>query len=240
LQTWGLDLVRYKPEYSPQYSLVKLLDTFKINTFIDVGANTGQTGKSLRDNSFDGTILSFEPTSKAFSVLEKNAKKYSDWKTFNYALGDRDGDIKINVSQNLQSSSILPMLPIHSNADPATKYISNEKTKIFKLDTIWPKFIKKKGRVFLKLDTQGYEDKILKGAKKSIKNIDGIQLEMSLVPLYRGEKTYKEMLKKLDAQGLQLYQLYPGFTDPSSGRLLQLDGVFFKKSPYKSIPKAKL
>jgi hypothetical protein len=132
------------------------------------------------------------------------------------------------------------MLPIHSNADPATKYISNEKTKIFKLDTIWPKFIKKKGRVFLKLDTQGYEDKILKGAKKSIKNIDGIQLEMSLVPLYRGEKTYKEMLKKLDAQGLQLYQLYPGFTDPSSGRLLQLDGVFFKKSPYKSIPKAKL
>ena len=122
------------------------------------------------------------------------------------------------------------MLKKHVEADPKSKFIGKEKTAIYKLDNILLTFIKPKDRIFVKIDSQGYEDKIVKGAKKSLARAQGIQLELSLTPLYKGEKNYDEMLKKLDKLGFILCQVYPGFTDPKTGQLLQMDGVFFRKN----------
>ena len=230
LHKLGVDLVYYKPEYDPAYSLVKLLEHSKTNLFVDIGANIGQTGVSLIEHGYSNHTVSFEPLTEAYKKLASEAANHKNWKAINCAIGDKDGDIEINVSENLQSSSFLPMLPVHTNADPKSKYVGREKVKIYKLDTILPKYTKKNQNVFIKMDAQGYTDKILTGAKRSLKKALGVQIEMSLVPLYKGEKTYKETLKKMEAMGFELYQLYPGFTDPSTGRLLQFDGVFLSKT----------
>ena len=229
LHQFGVDFVYYKPEYEAAYSLARLLEQAKVNLFVDIGANIGQTGLSLLEHSYKGEIVSFEPLGAAYEKLLLESKTHKNWKVQKCAIGNKNGSIEINVSENLQSSSILPMLPVHTKADPKSKYVSHEKVKIYRLDTVLPKYTKKNQNIFIKMDAQGYTDKILTGARKSLKDAVGVQIELSLVTLYKGEKTYKETLKKLETMGFELYQLYPGFTDPSSGRLLQADGVFLKR-----------
>ena len=58
--------------------------------------------------------------------------------------------------------------------------------------------------------------------------IDGLLLEMSLVPLYEGQRLWKDILHRLEEEGLILWQIIPGFSDPESGRSLQFDGVFYR------------
>lgn len=228
-QRFGLDIVKYNPQYSSEYSLVQLLKHFNISLFLDVGANTGQTGEALLKNGYNKKIISFEPLSKAHKALLKKSQKYKNWQIAErVALGNKNGLTQINVSQNLQSSSILPMEKVHLQADPASKFIAREKIKVTKLDTLWAKYIKKKEKVFLKIDAQGYEEKILDGAKKSLSKIKGLQIELSLVSLYKGEPLFEEMLKKIEKRGFKLYQLYPGFTNKKTGQLFQVDCIFFR------------
>src|SRR5208337_3648960 len=86
-------------------------------------------------------------------------------------------------------------------------------------------------RIFLKLDVQGFEYKVLQGAEQFLAHVAGIQIELSLVPLYDGEHLFHPMLHDLEERGYDLWSLIPGFVDPETGRLLQLDTIFFRKEP---------
>ncbi|HSU27024.1 MAG TPA: hypothetical protein VLJ68_01505, partial [Chitinophagaceae bacterium] len=57
-----------------------------------------------------------------------------------------------------------------------------------------------------------------------------IQLEMSIVPLYENEMLYVDMIDHLARKGFQLYSLENGFSNPETGKLLQVDGVFVNTS----------
>ncbi len=83
--------------------------------------------------------------------------------------------------------------------------------------------------ILLKIDTQGYEEQVLKGADEIISKIKGIHLELSIVPLYEGQILFEEMLNQLKEMGFALYHLSPGFKDYRTGRLLQFDGTFFRE-----------
>ena len=84
-------------------------------------------------------------------------------------------------------------------------------------------------RTFLKVDVQGYERAVLDGASQLLANSDiiGLQLELSLVPLYGGAMTYRDGLDFAESLGMTLKGLDPVFSDPKSGQLLQADAVFF-------------
>ena len=81
---------------------------------------------------------------------------------------------------------------------------------------------------FIKIDVQGYEWEVLRGAEKLINELKGIQIELSLLPLYDGQKLYKEIMEYIYDCHFKLYMIYPGFTDQKNGRMLQMDGVFFR------------
>ena len=81
----------------------------------------------------------------------------------------------------------------------------------------------------MKLDVQGFEHKVLQGAGQVLRRVAGIQLELSLVPLYDGEHLFHPMLHDLEERGYELWSVIPGFVDPDTGRLLQLDAIFFRK-----------
>ena len=66
------------------------------------------------------------------------------------------------------------------------------------------------------------------GGSDSLDNILGIQVEMSLVPLYEGETRLVELVSFLEERGYQLMSLVPVIDDPSTGQLLQVDGLFFR------------
>ena len=86
-----------------------------IDLVIDIGANEGQFAKELRAGGYSGRIVSFEPLSAAHRRLLQESNRDSAWHVHpRCALGDRLGEIELNISGNSVSSSILPMLASHT------------------------------------------------------------------------------------------------------------------------------
>lgn len=228
----GLDLVRF-PGHDPLARTVQLLNYYDVNCVIDVGANDGGFATSIRGAGYKGRIVSFEPLTKPFTSLSRTAARDANWDVFQYAIGANKDTITINISGNSGlSSSILPMLDTHSTAAPNSRYVDSETVDQESLDSLIPKLgVSATDRTFLKVDVQGYEAAVLDGAPNLLASTGnaGLQLELSLVPLYEGGMTYREGLDRAEALGMSLMGLSPVFTDPVSGRLLQFDAIFFKE-----------
>lgn len=226
----GIQLKRYPDPNPDLIRRFKIINYYNIDTLIDIGANIGQYAISMRDIGYRKKIISFEPLKSAFEHLKNASLNDNNWIVINYAIGNQDMKGVINVAGNSQSSSILNMLPMHLNSAPESKYITQEEIEIKKLDSIFNSFCNKEERVMLKIDTQGYEKNIIDGALESLSKIMIIQLEMSIVPLYENEMLFIDMINYLDNKGFQLFSLENIFSDPTTGRLLQVDGIFVKKS----------
>ena len=227
----GWDLRRFDPHSLEGARLVRQLSQHSIDVVFDVGANTGQFAEKLREAGFRGRIVSFEPSTDAHASLKERAQSDANWIVApRMALGDHDGTIALNLAGNSVSSSVLPMLPSHRSAAPESRYIGSETVDLHQLDSIGQELAAGAERVFLKLDVQGFEHKVLEGAKQFLRRVAGIQLELSLVPLYDGELLFHPMLHDLEARGFELWSLAPSFVDPATSRLLQMDAIFFRKA----------
>ncbi|MCX5848559.1 MAG: FkbM family methyltransferase [Deltaproteobacteria bacterium] len=224
----GYDVCRFTPETYPLARRKQLLKSYSIDVVFDIGANSGQYAQQLRDLGYANRIISFEPLSSAFGLLNEKAGSDPNWEIFNIALGDTEGKQEINIAGNSYSSSLLDMLPSHLASAPESKYIGKQTIEIKRLDSIFGGLCKTTDRVYMKIDTQGYESKVLKGAEKSLMQIDTIQMEMSLIPLYEDETLLPEMCMSMRKKGYSLVAIETGFSDLNSGQLLQVDGIFHR------------
>lgn len=200
-----------------------------IGTVLDIGANTGQFGALLRHSGFAGRIVSLEPLSDAFDQLSRRAQSDASWSVERAAVSDQVGTLTINVAGNSVSSSVLPMLERHAAAAPASRYVATEDVPATTVDELVVRHSINPETTLLKVDVQGYEQTVLDGAAKTLDRFGAVRLELSLVPLYEGQSLMHEMVGQLAEHGLDLWVLEPGFTEPTTRRLLQLDGVFFRR-----------
>jgi len=204
-------------------------NNFKINKVFDIGANVGQYAINLRKQGYTGKIISFEPLPNAYVQLVKNSRNDSLWKIHpRIALGSKNGFKKIFESQNSYSSSILKVLDKHLEGDKGSKIIDEHKVKIKKLDSIFINYFKKRDKILVKIDSQGYEDKILKGFNNNINKCFAIQIELSLVRLYKNQKTYEYFLNFFKKKNFFLWSIIPAFINRKDGQHLQLDAIFVK------------
>jgi len=224
----GYDIVKYKTTY-PACIVFNHMEMNNIDTILDVGANEGQYSQELRKVGFKGRIFSFEPLSEAYQNLSFNAAHDENWHTFNFALGDADRMASINISKHSPSSSLLPMTSLHREAAPGSEYISEEQIEIKALDSIFDTLSISSENVFLKVDTQGYEKKVLDGAINSLSRISGIQLELSTVELYEREENYYSLCRFVEEKNFSLIRVIPGFSHKGTHEMLQFDAIFFKK-----------
>lgn len=228
----GWDLHRYAPEEDPGFQLVKCLHQVRADLIFDVGANIGQFASGLRKWGFKGRIVSFEPLSDAHRELIRAADQDANWQVHpRCALGANDGQIEINISGNSVSSSILPMLRAHESAARQSAYVGTETVPISKLDTIAGRYISAgpEGNYVIKIDTQGYEWDVLDGAPATLRGASGVLCELSLVPLYAGQRLWRDIINRLEDHGFALWTIQKAFTDPETGRFLQLDALFLKE-----------
>jgi FkbM family methyltransferase len=228
LKVNGVIIKRY-PEMDVARRM-KLVRAKKINTIIDVGANSGQYASLMRDYGYKGKIISFEPLLDAYNNLNKLVSNDPLWEAYNYALGNKNEKAFINVSGNSFSSSILDMLDAHLESAPESEYIAKQEIGIKKLDEIFEELCDTKSGTMLKIDVQGFEKEVLQGASASLRSIDIIQLEMSIVPLYKDEMTLCDMITYLKGLNFELFSLENGYFDSTTGQLLQVDGIFRKVS----------
>ena len=223
------------PPPAPLDPLVSLLNSHRVGTVVDVGANVGQFGLKLRKAGFDGLIISIEPLSSAFGRLQSTASANGPWEVIRSAAGDRNGEIEINIAGNSDSSSVLPMAKCHEDAAPTSRYVGTETVPACTLDTLLGGRINEMGRFLLKLDVQGYEDRVLAGAAETLSSATGLLMETSTVPLYEGSLCIQEVLPAITKQGFTLQHVERAFWDDKTLRLLQLDCLFFRDTALQSI-----
>lgn len=224
LNRFGLDVSR-----NPYpYRFGMLLQQRGITTVLDIGANEGQFARSLRSNGYGGDIVSFEPLHDAQQVLARHAGADPAWTTVRAAVGPTDGELTINVAANSYSSSALPLMPAHLEADPQSRYETTETVESLTIDTVMARRGLDPARTALKIDVQGYESAVLDGAPATLAGVAVVQVEMSLVPLYEGQGLMPQIMDRMQGAGLTLWMLEPGFSNRRDGRLLQCDGVFVR------------
>ena len=233
LNRCGWDLHRLNIASDISLRLLRALEYSGVSLVFDVGANVGQFALMLRSRGFTGDIVSFEPLSAAHDVLQKAAISDSRWHIYpRVAIGNSDGEVQINISQNSVSSSILPMLERHLSAAESSGYVAHETVPIARLDALVPVYAPPETGIFVKIDTQGYEWQVLDGAPETLRRAKGVLIELSLVPLYEGQRLWREIVDRLEAEGFVLWALQNGFTDTKNGRSLQVDAIFLRSGDH--------
>ena len=226
----GFDVVRHPFDTKGADDIAHLLKLRGIDVLLDVGANVGQYARQLRRSGYQGRIVSFEPVTATHIHLAKVAARDGAWIVApRMALGESDGEAEVQISTFSDMSSLLPVTRKAQEAFPRAKAMATESVDKRKLDGVFFDYVKNDERCFVKLDTQGFERRILDGAGSVLPSIQGLQLELSLVPLYEGESLFDELHGHVCSLGFEPFLFVPGFYSRRIGRQLQVDCVYFRK-----------
>ena len=206
-----------------------LMENHQISHVFDVGANAGQYSNRLLDEGYRGKITSFEPLQPVHQELLKSTHRHPHWNAAEVmAIGGEVGETEINVSPHSDMSSLLDMTSETKKNLSSTQYSGTQKVRVETIDSIIDTYSDSKDRIYLKVDTQGFEYQVLLGAEKSLSRIVGVQLEMSLKAMYEGEKSYKELIQYLEERDFILKCIKPGYFCKHQKQMLQIDGIFYK------------
>jgi FkbM family methyltransferase len=219
----GLEVTKYKP--LDDFGILRREILRSVTHVLDIGANSGQWGLEVRKDGWDGHLYSFEPISEFFTKLQQNGRFDQNWKSFNFALGNECGEFDIYIAGNDGgSSSFFEIDQFVIDLQANTETIGIEKCRVKRLDCL--NLFSENDSVYLKADVQGYEFQILHGCSGIEHLINGIELEVSFVELYKSQVLIEDVVKKVRTMGLVPVQIRKGFTNKNNGTLLQIDLLF--------------
>lgn len=208
--------------------LIDFIQDRKIDLVIDVGANSGQFGTSLRENGYRGRIVSFEPIEREFQALSRTAATDPKWDAYRFALGAAAGTATLNVSKLSVFSSILKLAenaPLHDNR---VEIDHVEEVPIHTVDEIAAGL---DGRILLKIDTQGYERQVLEGARQTLSKLLGIMMELPVIRGYQGQWQFHDALRYMSDLGFVPAQIEPtGYHGVDKVSAAEFDCLFRPKS----------
>lgn len=194
-----------------------------VRTVIDVGANRGQFA-AFSVRRFPGaTIHCFEPLPGSADRLARWAATLPAERVVLHraALGAADGRATMRVSNEDDSSSLLPFGARQQRL--GTFEVARADVEVRRLDRIL-RADEIARPCLLKIDVQGYELEVLRGAEGLLGRIDEILVECSFVPFYEGQALADEVIAYLRARGRDVRSQHPSITD--RGRILQADILF--------------
>jgi FkbM family methyltransferase len=225
----GFDVRRW-PAIDPFYeNLVQLLGSLGVDVVLDVGGNTGQFVRRLRQAGFKGRAVSFEPASVSHAALTAAAAGDDLWSVAPpMALGSDNGEIVLNLYNRSDMNSVHSLNTIAQDVFPKLVAAGSETVPLRKLDDIFTDFVRPGETPFLKLDTQGSERAILQGAERVLSSLPVVQAELSLVPLYDGGIHFDDIFDFLRGQGFRLGMVAPVTFSKRLGRQIEADAVFVR------------
>ena len=198
-------------------SITTLLIDTKEPVIFDIGAGKGQSIDRYKKLFPKCKIHSFEPIKHE---VDKLSLKYQNDKLVilnNVAVGEKPGNLDFNIAASSGHSSFKNLIPNTTwvkerskeyNVDSKNYITGKINTKVITLDDYCNDENIQQIDI-LKIDTQGYEELILKGAKKVIakQKIDLIELELILGDYYKKSSSFKKIEENLFFGGYRLIAL---------------------------------
>lgn len=223
----GLDVRWHVPH--PVHALPTLLDLYAVDTVFDIGANRGDSGQYLRNLGFRGRIVSFEPVAGVYRQLAARAANDPDWVCENIAVGDEAGERRLHVSGlNGISSSLLASTGHIEAQEPDLRVVGTEVVRVETLRSIVERCYPQGSRLFLKIDAQGYEQRILESAGSQLEKVVGMRIELALVRSYEGAPLITDMLPYLAGLGYRLCAIDEAWSNRVTQEIYEVDAVLFR------------
>jgi FkbM family methyltransferase len=192
-------------------------------SIVDVGGSEGLTATMFAGNLKNNKVYVFEPIKQNYLKILEKSKRFSNIVPVNKALGNESGKTTINIASRVSSSSIFSL-----NSNPESeifseilKKVSAEEIIISRLESEIPSDEKIS---ILKIDVQGYELEVLKGAGNRISETAFVILEMNNHEGYKGSPKYFELDAYLRNAGLILIDIFPSTHDNS--KLVEWDAIY--------------
>lgn len=217
--------------YLAEEHIAWMLRELEINCVLDVGANRGQYARRLRRAGFTGRIVSFEPLADVAEKLEKVAANDPDWHVLRYALGQTTEEAEMSVAGGQgRMSSLLPASEFGRAWSSKLAEDGSASVSIRRLDELFAEAMGgiTNPRVYLKLDTQGYDLQAFAGAGECIEEIVGMQSEVSAVPMYESMPGLTEQIATYEAAGFELTGMFPVMVDGKTLRVIEFDAVMIR------------
>lgn len=223
LPTWRLD------QWQQTELLKQILQHYRIDCILDVGANKGQFVDYLRQHvEYQGEVISFEPIARNAAILSARAATDPRWRVCQFALGRDDAETTLNVmATDVFSSFLKPTI----DGTPAFKSMnavsSVELVQIRRLDDVLVELgiVPASRSIFLKLDTQGFDLEVVAGAEKTLNQFKVIQSEVSCIPIYENMPDMHDAIRAFSHRGYSIAGMFP-VTRQSNLSVVEFDAVF--------------
>jgi len=229
----GLNVVRL-PDSTPERQFAPTeatrflwLTSLGVRTVFDVGAHAGEFAAMIHKILPDAAIISFEPLAQPFEQLQRNMASVPNFRAFNCALGAETSTQEIYHNEFSPSSSLLAMAPLHKQSFPFTKLATGERIKVRRLDDV-AKDVTTEEEILIKIDVQGYEDKVLLGGKDLIGRSRLLIIEVSFKTLYEGQPLFDHIYDQLRRKGFKYMGNFDQLLSPLDGSVLQADAIFLR------------
>lgn len=199
-----------------------------IETVLDAGAHGGEFASAIHALVPTARIFAFEPQSAQCQAIPRRLGRGARLKTFNVALGNRDGTATFYRSDFSKASSLLPMAERHRQAFPWTAKQQTTEVAVRALDSLIED-LEIQPAVLLKIDVQGSELPLLEGAIKTLEGVELVLVETSMVPLYEGDAPFAAVYRWLAERGFRYAGSYDQLLDSERGEVLQQDSLFVRE-----------
>jgi len=199
----GLIILKNLPfGIDPIADILSLLTHYSFGTIIDVGANTGQIAMRVIEKLPEAKIHCIEPWFETFQVLRTNLGKHKNIFFHQIAIGEKNGEL------DLFQGEIDSTMQTLANNDKLIQRLKTNKVKVQTLDD----FSNQNGIKhinYLKIDTEGYDLNVLKGAEKLLKqSIDFIEVEAGMNPRNKYHVPFFDLKTFLEEKGYLMFGFY--------------------------------
>ncbi len=211
-------------DYMAREHVSWLIRRLGVNCVLDVGANIGQYAHRLRRGGYAGRIVSFEPVPAIADKLRDAARDDPDWRVFECALGDTDEEAEINVRPG-SMSSLLPSSEFGKDWHDRLREAETQKISVRRLDGLFDEAVDglHDPRVYLKLDTQGYDMQAFAGAGDRLPEIAGMQSEVACVPIYDDMPRLPDQIAAYESAGFEIAGMFPVSLHRATLRVIEFD-----------------
>ena len=220
--------------------LRRIFATLRINCVLDVGAHQGDFAAWLRAIGYAGLILSFEPVTENFEVLEKRAGRDKHWHVHRIGLGAAAGDAEIQIFTGNTFHSFLEASAFGRERFANRMQVERrEVVHVERLDAVIDELLPDvpDPRIFLKVDTQGFDLEVIRGLGARAAAVQALQVEMAIKSAYeQSTNGFLDAWAELEQLGFEPSAMFPVSYDTDGISLVEFDCVMCRPTDLPADP----